>query len=300
MGVGDIAASKARAWNCPRMTVSQAHGYDVSAVSMVRRLLGPVVRFVARMRRDLAISLAIGEVGKPALARAGMLKTSPTHWGILEVSYLVGWWLIALGVAVFPNYKDEPLFYFPAIVALSVAWLVTMALYSQTLGTTDFSLLRPPMGNWGRLLEAMQKRRVEVPDVLRTDESKAEMDSIVPTAVPAVMPVVLLEWFRWLAVRAVLVALIGMIGVLVGPSLAGVHWWRGWSPVSFLYALSAPWVAILVGSLLIPTFVNAFLAGLRADRDLAAVIPPGDGRAPVADDATKHSKARPRARRTTD
>lgn len=282
------------------MTVLQAHGYDVSAVSMVRRLLGPVVRFVARMRRDLAISLAIGEVGKPALERAGMLKTSPTHWGILEVSYLVGWWLIALGVAVFPNYKDEPLFYFPAIVALSVAWLVTMALYSQTLGTTDFSLLRPPRGTWGRLLEAMQKRRVEVPDVLRTDESKAEMDSIVPTAVPAVMPVVLLEWFRWLTVRAVLVALIGMIGVLVGPSLAGVHWWRGWSPVSFLYAVSAPWVAILVGSLLIPTFVNAFLAGLRADRDLAVVIPPRDGRGPVADNAIKHSKARPRTRRTRD
>ena len=240
-----------------------------------------MVRFVARMRRDLGISIAFGIVGRPALERAGMLKTSAERRGVMEWSYLAGWWVIALGVVVLPIYSGEPLFYFPAILALSVAWLVTMPSYSQMIATTDFSLLKPPKGTWGRLIEALQKQRVGVPDVLRTDETKAAMDAIVPTAVPAVLPVVLLYWFRWLSLHAIYVALIGMVGLLSGPFLADVHWWRGWSPVSLLYALSAPWVAVLVISLIIPTFVQGFIAGLQADRDLAAVISPGDGASPT-------------------
>jgi hypothetical protein len=233
------------------------------------------------MRRSIGLAIAIGMVGKPALERAGMLQTSPKQRGILEWSYWAFWWVIAIGVAVLPTYRDEPLFYFPAVLALSVAWLVTMPSYSQAISTTDFGLLRPPKGTWARLIEAIQKQRIEVPDVLRTDESQAAMDAIAPTAVPAVLPVVLLQWFRWLTLRAIVVALIGMVGLLVGPSLAAVHWWRGWSPVSFLYALSAPWVAVLVVSLLIPTFMLAFVAGLRADRDIATVIPPADGTSPL-------------------
>jgi hypothetical protein len=172
-----------------------------------------------------------------------------------------------------------------------------MALYSQTIATTDFSLLRPPKGIWGQLIEELLKRRVEVPDDLRTDESRATIDAIAPTAFPAVMPVVLLGWFRWFTIRAVVVALIGMFGLLAGPSLAGIHWWRGWSPVSFFYALSAPWVAVLLASLLIPTLIHSFLAGLKADRDIAAVIPPPDGTGATADHAAEPSKPTSRTRR---
>jgi len=243
------------------------------------------------MRRDVGISIAIGLVGRPALERAGMLKTSSERRGIMQVAYLAYWWVVALGVTLLPTYKDQPLFVFPAVLALSVAWLVTIPSYSQAIVTTDFSLLKPPKGTWGRLIEALQKQRVDVPDVLRTDQSKAAMDAIVPTAVPAVLPVVLLDWFRWLSLRAIYVALIGMFGLLAGPSLAGVHWWHGWTPVSFLYALSAPWVGILLVALIIPTFLQGLIAGLRADRDLAAVMNPADGTAPIADEnAEKRSR----------
>lgn len=240
--------------------------------------------------------MAVAIVGKPALEKAGMLNSSPKKRDILEVSYLAGWWLIAVIVVVLPTYTEEPLFYFPAILALSVAWLVTMPSYGQAVATMDFSLLRPPQGTWARLLEAIQKQRVPVPDVLLTDESKATIGAVVPAAFPVVMPVVLLQGLRWLSGRATYVALFGMVGLLTGPFLASIHWWRGWSPVSLLYALSAPSAFILIVSLLMPAFVQAFVAGLRADRDLGDVFEAANVASPVPDDATKHSRARPRTR----
>jgi hypothetical protein len=211
-------------------------------------------------------------LGKPALERAGMLETTDERRGILEVGYLVAWWLIAVLVAVAPTYKDEALFYFPAILALSVAWLVTMPSFGQVVVGTDFSVVRPPKGTWGRFLSEIQKRRVDLPEDLLTDESKATVDAFAPDAFPIVLPVVLLRWLRWLGMRAVAVALIGMAGLLIGPYLATANWWRGWSPVSVLYAVSAPWVAMLLVSLLIPPMTHSLVAGLRADRDLERIF----------------------------
>jgi len=220
------------------------------------------------MRRSLIIASAIGVLGKPALERAGMLDTTDERRDILQVVYLSAWWVIAVLVAVAPTYKDEALFYFPAILALAVAWLVTMPSFGQFVVGTDFSIVRPPQGIWGRFLDEIQKRRVDIPPVLLTDKSKATVDAFAPDAFPIVVPVVLLRWFRWLGTRAVAVALIGTAGLLIGPFLASVHWWRGWSPVSLLYAVSAPWVGFLVVSLLIPPLTHSFVGGLQADREL--------------------------------
>src|SRR5712692_10066730 len=159
--------------------------------SLFRGTVRPVLDFVRRMRRSFAFMIAMAVLGTPALERAGMLEMKDERRGILEVSYLVGWWLIAVLAATAPTYPEEPLFYFPAILALSVAWLVTMPSYGQAVANMDFSLLRPPQGTWSRLIEAIQKQRVPVPDVLLTDESKATVDAIVPTGFPAVMPAVL-------------------------------------------------------------------------------------------------------------
>lgn len=250
------------------------------------------------MRRSLGISLALATVGRPALEKAGILETSPKKRGFLEVAYLGGWWLIAVIVSVLPTYTEEPLFYFPAILALSVAWLVTMPSYGLAVANTDFSLLRPPQGTWAKLIEAMQKQRVPVPDVLRTDEAQATVDAVAPSAFPVVMPLVLLQGLRWLSGRAAYVALFGMVGLLTGPFLASIHWWRGWSPVSLLYALSAPSALILIASLLMPAFVQAFVAGLRADRDLEQLFKAANGASPVPEDATTPSRARPGTRST--
>jgi hypothetical protein len=235
---------------------------------LFRGIVKPVLSFVRRMRRSLGIMIAMAVLGRPALERAGMLETKSEGRGLLEVAYLVGWWLIAVLAALAPTYGGEPLFYFPAILALSVAWLVTMPSYGQVVVGTDFSVLRPPKGIWARFIEEIQKRRVEIPKVLLTEESKATVDAFAPDAFPIVVPAVLLQWLRWLGLRAVYVAVVGMAGLLVGPSLANVHWWRGWSPVSLLYGITAPWVVWLLISLLIPALTQGFVAGLHADRDL--------------------------------
>jgi hypothetical protein len=236
--------------------------------SIFNRVVAAPGKFLRRMRRSLIIASAMAVLGRPALERAGMLDTAEDRRGILEVGYLAAWGLIAALVAIAPTYKDEALFYFPAILALSVAWLVTMPSFGQVVVDTDFSVVRPPKGIWGRFLDEIQKRRVDIPAVLLTDESKATVDAFAPDAFPIVVPVVLLRWFRWLGTRAVVVALIGMAGLLIGPSLATIHLWRSWSPVSLLYAVSAPWVALLLVSLLIPPMTHSFVAGLKADRDL--------------------------------
>jgi hypothetical protein len=224
------------------------------------------------MRRSFAFMIAMAVLGTPALERAGMLETKDERRGILEVSYLVGWWLIAVLAATAPTYTGEPLFFFPAILALSVAWLVTMPSYGQVVVTTDFSVVRPPKGIWARFLDELQKRRVKVPPELLTEESKATIDAIAPPAFPIVVPVVLLQWLRWIGLRAVYVAVVGMAGLLIGPILANVHWWRGWSPVSLLYGVTAPWVLLLLITLLIPALMQGLVAGLQADRDLQKVF----------------------------
>jgi len=237
-----------------------------------RSTVTPFLDFVRRMRRSLAMMIAMAVLGTPALKRAGMLETKDDRRGILEVTYLVGWWLVAVLVVIAPTYSGEPLFYFPAILALSVAWLVTMPSYGQVVVATDFSVLRPPKGIWARFLDELQKRKVKVPPELLTEESKATIDAIAPPAFPIVVPVVLLQWLRWLGFRAVYVAVVGMAGLLIGPVLANVHWWRGWSPVSLLYAVTAPWVLMLLITLLIPPLTQGFVAGLHADRDLQKVF----------------------------
>src|SRR5712692_7116704 len=240
--------------------------------SLFRGTVRPVLDFVRRMRRSFAFMIAMAVLGTPALERAGMLEMKDERRGILEVSYLVGWWLIAVLAATAPTYAGEPLFYFPAILALSVAWLVTMPSFGQVVVATDFSVVRPPKGIWARFLDELQKRRVKVPPELMTEESKATIDAIAPPAFPIVVPVVLLQWLRWIGLRAVYVAVVGMAGLLIGPILANVHWWRGWTPVSLLYGMTAPWVLLLLITLLIPALTQGLVAGLQADRDLQKVF----------------------------
>jgi hypothetical protein len=96
---------------------------------LFRGIVKPVLSFVRRMRRSLGIMIAMAVLGRPALERAGMLETKSEGRGLLEVAYLVGWWLIAVLAALAPTYGGEPLFYFPAILALS--WALTSAFFDR-------------------------------------------------------------------------------------------------------------------------------------------------------------------------
>ena len=161
--------------------------------------------------------------------------------------------------------------YFSAILALAAAWLLTMPLYGHNVLTTDFRVLSPPKGGWAIFIDAIHKRRVALPPELLSSATEVEMDALLPTIVPAIMPAVLTRILVTVGIRAIYVALLGLTGLLVGPQLSQIHWWWKWSPVAVLYALSAPWTALLLISMVLPLVTQAFLAGLSADATFEVV-----------------------------
>ncbi len=76
------------------------------------------------------------------------------------------------------------------------------------------------------------------------------------------MPRVLLTIVGQLSTRVVIAAVLGAVGLLAGPWLASIHvsWLRDWSPIAVVYALTAPVMPLLFGSLLVPILGYAYLA----------------------------------------
>jgi hypothetical protein len=70
---------------------------------------------------------------------------------------------------------------------------------------------------------------------------------------------------------AVKLSVVGVVGLLIGPRLAELHWLRGWSPVSALYGIAAPWALALLISLVMPVIVQLYLAAVKLEQ------PPGPG-----------------------
>ncbi len=229
-----------------------------------------------RLQLGAAVAAAMGRLGAQEMLKAGVLEPAgPT--GILEWLYRVYFALVFVVVVLLPTYPEEPFFYFPAILALASAWLLAMPMYGQALLATDFTALRPSSGLWSAFLQAIEKH-VPVPSELKEKEVMATMETLVPKAVPSLIPVAVLQLGYRLAWRATLVGLVGVIGVLLGPTLARLHWWRGWSPVSFLYAVSMPATILLLVSLIGPMIIQVYLASRISDRALSEVVgtPPAD------------------------
>jgi hypothetical protein len=254
-----------------------------------RNLVQALVRVVARTRRSLEVQIAVGMVGAQALRKAGLLEEAPSRRGALEIAYLILWWIGFLLLLTIPSYPQDPAFYFSAILALAAAWLLTMPLYGHNVLTTDFRILSPPKGVWALFIGAIQKRRVDIPPVLLSPEAEAEMDALLPTTVPAIMPAVLTRILVTVGIRAIYVALLGLAGLLVGPQLSQIHWWWNWSPVAVLYALSAPWTALLLISMVLPLVTQAFMAGLSADAAFEVVK---DRNKPSKPDSTRTPRRR--------
>lgn len=236
---------------------------------------------------------ALAMVGAPILKKSGLVE-DPSKPGVLEWSYRI-YLLIGFAIVlVIPTYPEEPLIYFPALLLLAGAWLLTMPLSSAGMSAAAFARLRPPKGSWRVFTDALRAERIELPPETVGEEVENAMDELLPRAIPVVAPVAVVKMLRLLALRAAFVGAVGLIGILAGPALAQVHWWRGWSPVSILYGISAPVALFLLTSLLIPFILQSFLLGLEVDAalDQGSSTPPSE-HSPQASARTR----RPRRRR---
>jgi hypothetical protein len=235
-------------------------------------LLARVLSFWQSFQRSAGLLRALVRVGTPALKKAGLLE-EPSKAGVLDLVYRLYVVLAFVVVVLIPTYEEEPFIYFPAVLALSGAWLLTMPLYAAGLSGAAFSRLRPSKGAWRAFTAALEEERIVIPPDALGQEVEAAMDKFLPEAVPAVAPLAVLKMLRLLAIRAAFVGVIGIVGILAGPALARVHWWRGWSPVAVLYGVSAPLAVMLLMSLLLPFILQSFLTGLEVDAALEAASP---------------------------
>jgi hypothetical protein len=220
-----------------------------------------------RMPVPVHTNAVIIEMSIPELARAGILDTSGRR-GFLDRVYQVYWWAVFVLVILLPIKADEVTFYFPAVVGVAAAWLFAVPAYAQSLvASADFSSLRPSPTLLSDFISRMKARPVKLPADLDNEAEVAAADALIAAELPALIPSVLLRIMATLSTRAVGAAIFGSIGLLAGPWLASIHltWLRDWSPVSVLYAVTAPVLPLLFGSMLVPIVGFTYLASRRAD-----------------------------------
>ncbi len=243
------------------------------------------------MDRTARVSVAFAKVGIPALQTAGLLdeRTKPDALEWLYRLYYGAGFIVVLFI---PTYPTEALIYFPAILALSGAWLLAMPLYGAGLSSQAFADLQPPRGAWRTLIVAFQKQRIPVPMEATKEDIDSAVDRALPQLIPAAVPAAMLKMLRLLALRASFVGVVGILGILAGPSLAQIHLWHEWSPVAILLALSAPLAVLLLMSLLVPFFVQSFMVGLQMNAAMNRLASARESHSEAASKTTRSRRSR--------
>jgi hypothetical protein len=223
---------------------------------------------MARLPVGAHTNAVIAEMAVPELVRAGLADERGRR-GFLGRLHQVYWWAVVVIVLLVPTRSDQPSFYFPAVLGLSGAWLFAMPAYAQGLvnSAADFSALRPSPNLFRDFVARMRARSVQLPSVFEDDAQVAEASALIAADLPALVPSTLLVIVAKLATRVWCTAIVAAVGLLAGPWLASIHIFRlrNWSPIAILYALSAPVLPFLLGSLLVPILGYTYLASRRAD-----------------------------------
>lgn len=229
-------------------------------------MIAPVRQWLARhlaarireadgpLAREGQATLAFIEAIVPVLLSVGILKRAGPA-SIPEWIYRMYYILVLVVVILLPTTPDAPAFYFPAILALAAAWLLTAPQLAQAILATNWAPLLPREGAWKAYIVALRRHRLGLPDDLTTDQMNAMADDLVPRIIEVFWPGTLMTALLWLAYRAAGLAVLGLLGMLVGPSLARTHWWRGWSPIALLYGISAPLALMLVLTFIAPVLL---------------------------------------------
>jgi hypothetical protein len=238
------------------------------------RLLTPT--FLQSVTRELATVVTVWknryrgqrvllDLGIDELRRVGMLELKGPI-STATILYLIGWWLIFLVTALLPTWPGEPVIFFGAMLALAAAWLIAIPQVGDVLTRVDMNGLRPGRALWEKFRAAATKRKLELPPLSAADESQIA-DSL-GGFVPAGIPLALLQVVMKVGVMAIQLAVVALVGLLVGPRLADVRVLWGWSPVSILYGMAAPWALILLCSLILPLLVQMYVLAVRFHRDI--------------------------------
>ncbi len=87
---------------------------------------------------------------------------------------------------------------------------------------------------------------------------------------PALIPSTLLVIMAKLSSRVVATGIVAAMRMHADPWLVSIHVSRlhDWSPIAILYALSAPVLPFVLGSLLVPILGYAYLASRRAQQEM--------------------------------
>lgn len=182
--------------------------------------------FRTRTRALIGIAkLAAGE-----LDRVGLFEPKRQFSSVTHLLYLAYWWAAAIVVALLPTWSGEAVIYFGAVPALAAAWLVATPQLGAGMLASDVAGVKPGQQAWERIRAAFEKERVGLPE-LSADEEHQLID-LLEKQVPQLTPIALLQLVLKIAWMAVKLAVVGVIGLLIGPRLAEVQWWHGWSPVS--------------------------------------------------------------------
>jgi len=183
--------------------------------------------------------------------------------GFTRVVLRCSWFVVVMGVCFIPTTSEELTVFFPAILTLGASWLLAMPAYALALSRSEhFGEIRL-RGVVRKFFEAVQRQQIALPADLTQESTTEEADALLQEAVPVLFPAMFSQMFRWVAFRALTLCVFGVVGLVVGPPLAGVHWVRGWSPVAALVAIPVPALGIVLGSLLIPFITLNYLTQLR-------------------------------------
>lgn len=191
-------------------------------------------------------------------------------------AFWVAWWVVFLIGLILPTYSPEPFVVFPAVLALAVVWLFGMAQFTHTLLGADLRDVKLTPAGWKVLVQSYRDAGIPLPDDAMTDESALAASKELEGSLPSLARKSVLDWTALAAIQAILAGVVAMVGLLVGPTLADVRWWHGWSPVAVLYGVSLPTGLSLLFFGLVPFIVSRFLAALRLRSETAsAVFGPG-------------------------
>jgi hypothetical protein len=205
---------------------------------------------------------ALAELAHDHLHAVGILEDRRPA-GFTRVMLRFAWCSVVVGVCFIPTTSEELTVFFPAILTLGATWLLAMPAYAMSLSRSDgFAGIRLH-GVVARFFQAVQRQQIVLPQEATGESSTRDTEALLQALAPALLPAVFAQMFRWTAFRALTLCVFGVIGLVVSPLLAGVHWARGWSPVAVLIAIPTPALVIVVGSLLVPFITLNYLTQVR-------------------------------------
>lgn len=179
------------------------------------------------------------------------------------------WWLFFLIALLVPEPFLDPTVYFVSILALTVGWLFAALQYQGAIVTdSDAVAIRGRVEVFSDDLNVrLKKEGFEIPDT--TPDLRSEFRTkVTPETVRAFGRSLFLYGVFLLSQRAILAAIVSLIGLLWGPALSRAHIGY-WSPVSILYALTFPYAVLLIVMILAIVAVHYYMGRVRADASAA-------------------------------